>query len=68
MVLPLSKGRAIKEKITFFKPFFPTAKVPTAIKLKGGRGKGLNGTAIKKNFFATSLMQFLTCLRNTFFL
>ena len=33
------KGRAIKEKITFFNPFFPTfrrSNVPTAIKLEGG--------------------------------
>ena len=30
------KGRAIKEKIIFLKLFFPTAKVPTTIKLEGG--------------------------------
>ena len=29
------KGRAIKEKISSLKAFFPTAKVPTAIKLEG---------------------------------
>ena len=37
------KGPAIKEK----KIFFQHSKVPTAIKLEGGWGLGLNGPAIK---------------------
>ena len=35
------KGQAIKEKITFLEPFFPTfqsSNVPTAIKHEGGGG------------------------------
>ena len=32
------KGQAIKEKKTFFGTFFQRSNIPTAIKLKGGRG------------------------------
>ena len=39
------KGRAIKEKITFFWTFFGS-KISTAIMLEGGGGLGLYGPAI----------------------
>ena len=52
------KGRAIKKKITFFRTFFPN--VPTAIKLEGGGGLGINGPAIKRRtFFTASLMLYV---------
>ena len=44
------KGRAIKEKITFFNLFFQSSKTSTAIMLKGG-GLGLNGPDIKRRTF-----------------
>ena len=43
------KGRAIKEKKLFWEPFF--SNIPTAIKLEGGRGLGLNGRANKRRPF-----------------
>ena len=42
------KGRAIKEKRTSLQK---TKKVPMAIKLYGGGGKGLNGLAISGGTF-----------------
>ena len=46
------KGRAIKEKKTFFGTFFSQrSNDPTAIKLEGGGWLGLNGLAIKRTFF-----------------
>ena len=48
------KGRAIKEKITFLEPFFPTFQRP--LSQRRGGGLGLNGPAIKRRtFFAASL-------------
>ena len=44
----LLKGRAFKEKITFFYFF---SNVPTALKLEGGGA----GSATKKNFFYVCL-------------
>ena len=44
------KGRDIKDKVTFFKPFFQRSNVPTAIKhQKGG------GALREELFFAASL-------------
>ena len=42
------KGHSIKENITFYEPFFPTAKVTAAIKLEGGGGECLNALPLKK--------------------
>ena len=45
------KGHAIKENITFFNLFFPTAKVPTSNKVEGGGVKALMALPLKRYFF-----------------
>ena len=42
----------VGKKELFLEPFFfQRSKISTAIKLEGGGGLGLNGSAIKKRFF-----------------
>ena len=49
------KGRAIKEKITFFSLFFQLFNVPTAIKLEGGGSALIARPLREKLYFAASL-------------
>ena len=53
------KGRAIKDKKNFFwNLFFQRSKISTAIKLKVGRGSGLNGQPYREElFFVASLIK-----------
>ena len=46
------KGRAIKEKRTFFGTFFSNVpKFQRPLSLRGGGGLGLNGPAIKRRIY-----------------
>ena len=57
------KGRAIKEKITFFGTcFFQRSKISMAIKLEGGGGLGLNDPANKRRTFFLRLPLSALCL------
>ena len=49
------KGRAIKEKITFFLTFFSNVpKFQRLLSLRGEGGLGLNGPAIKRRTFVSA--------------
>ena len=59
----LRGGGAIKERL-FLSFFFQRSKAPTAIKLKGGGGLGLNGPAIKRKTFYLRLYELEVIVNN----
>ena len=60
----------LRKKELFLEPFLQRSNDPTAIKLEGGGGFGLNDSAIKKRtfcFFSASLTDLLIYPHNSLF-